>query len=188
VEAETLGRFIRFQERMLPLQAQMLAELARADAGTATVAAIQRYTAAQEAARGEVGLSESDVEQLESIVTDVISRRAALASDDSEATLEEMQALAGRLPVEQRAEFDATLAPLRRQAEESRALVAERERYGGENVDRVLARETELTEQWNRAIAIFSGLSQQPARPAAEAAASAGAAPHVPGDRAASRR
>jgi hypothetical protein len=169
VESDALARFIRFQERVLSLHAKMLSELARAervDSGTATVAAIRRYAQAQELARLEVGLTERDVEELEAVVTDVISRRAALAGDDAEETLREMEALAARLPAEQRAEFDATLAPLRRQSEESRRLAAQRERYGADNVDRVLEREAELTEQWNRAIAIFSGIAPERPRPA----------------------
>ncbi|HZA49198.1 MAG TPA: hypothetical protein VE549_00570 [Myxococcaceae bacterium] len=177
VEPEAIERFIRFQERMLPLQARMLADLARADradGGTATVAAIRRHAEAEEAARRDVGLSERDVEQLESIVTDVISRRAAAAVDDSEATLREMEALAARLPVEQRTEFEATLGPLRRQVDQSRALAAERARHGSENVDRVLAREAELTEHWNRAIAVFAGVSQERVRSPSDGAASSG--------------
>jgi hypothetical protein len=164
VVADTLDRFIRYQDRVLALQAEMLAELSRleqVDGGAAAVSVIRRQVEAEEGIRRNLVLTERDVEELEAMVGDVISRRATLTIDNARETLPEMETLASRLPAEQRAEFDATVAALRRQFEESRELAEERKRYGAENVERILAREAELTAQWNRAIAIFSGVEER---------------------------
>jgi hypothetical protein len=160
VVADTLDRFIRYQDRVLALQGEMLAELSRleqVDGGAAAVSVIHRQVEAEEGVRRNLALTERDVEELEAMVGDVISRRATLTIDNAREALREMEALASRLPAEQRAEFDATVAALRRQFEQSRELTEERKRYGAENVERILAREAELTAQWNRALAIFSG-------------------------------
>jgi hypothetical protein len=160
VGANALDRFIRYQDRVLELQAEMLPELSRlehSDGGAAAVSLIRRQVEAEERIRRDLELTERDIEELEAIVGDVISRRARLSLDDAQETLHEMEALAARLPAEQRAEFDATVATLRRQFDQSRELAGERERYGVQNVERILARERELIEQWNRAIAVFSG-------------------------------
>jgi len=176
VRAETLERFIRYQEHVLALEAEMAAELSR----TAAVApVIRKQVDAEDRIRRELGLTERDVEELEAIAGDVISRRARLSMDDARQTLREMEALAARLPMEERAEFDATLAALSRQLDDSRGLAEERERYGVDNVERVLAREAELTDQWNRAIAVFSGIAPLEQSSATSSPAESGAAPDV---------
>ena len=168
VAPEILDRFIRYQDRVLALQAEMLAELSRLeviDGGLASAPLIRRQVEAEDRIRRELGLTERDVEELDAIVGDVISRRARLSIDGARETLLEMEALAARLPAEERPAFDATLAALRRQIDESRGLADERERYGVDNVERVLARETELTGQWNRAIDVFSAVAPEARKP-----------------------
>lgn len=178
VTQDGLERFIKYQERTLVLYAQMLDELGRADVpadagtGAGAVARVKKHAEAQESVRRELGLSARDVRELERIVGDVISRRSVANAAEEDESIRQMQALAAKLPEEQRAEFEATIKLLREQQAQTRSLAQERAEYGDGNVDLVLSHEAELTRQWNEAISTFAGTQQK--RPAARGEKDAG--------------
>ncbi|MBX5482698.1 MAG: hypothetical protein IRZ16_12790 [Myxococcaceae bacterium] len=165
VDPDKLDRFIRYQRRTLASSAQMLEALAREegsglDGGMPSpeaVAELRRLASGQERLREELGLTEEDVRVLEDLVGEVISRRADVAGPEEAESIRQMKALAETLPEEQRADFEAAIASIEQQREALHSLDDVRRRFGSENVDRVLAREADLTRNWNDAIAAFAG-------------------------------
>lgn len=156
-----LDRFIRYQEQSLALYSKMFEELEKgsgADAGVAaSVARIREHALAEARLRESLGLSDGDVRALEQIVGDVVARRAAAAAlRTEEDPVAKLKVLAAKMPGEQRAEFQATLAALELQRQAAGSLVEERRKYGDANVDLILTREAQLTAQWNQAISAFA--------------------------------
>lgn len=104
-------------------------------------------------ARTEAGLSVQDLEQLESIVTKVIGKRAfarQLADDKSLETLENVKA---KVPLHRQKDLDQLLSWNKSQRNQASSLAEERQRYGDANVDVILTRESELMRLWDSELA-----------------------------------
>lgn len=161
VELAKLDGFVRYQRQLAPLYAQLAREidaLARGGDGGESLEAmgltpevLARRAEQEQRVRAECGLAERDVLELGAITREIISRRSvarALAAGDELAQLSRIDAT--RLPPDQQAALKKTLAELKAKQEAAADLSAQRERFGGANVDRVLTRENELIESWEQ--------------------------------------
>jgi len=164
VTSAKLDAFVMYQEKVLEVWSGSMKDLAsmsaKADAGryegtagTALAAqdlavATERRAAAEEAARKVSGLTDADVEFLEHIVADVIAKRSLGRNTDMALMLEPMEKAMAGLPAEQREAMQKSIAEMKKQQHELTQLSEERRKYGSANVDAVLAREKELTRNW----------------------------------------
>jgi hypothetical protein len=169
-----LDAFIGYQARLLALQTTFLEELGAEDGGAAVVA-LRRHARAEEALRLEAGLTETEVEEIERLVSDVLSARAragALGGRTGDPTSGdggqwELDALSERLSTEQREELAQALESIRARQQEAAALGPERSRYGDAAVELVLGREEALWRNHELALSIFGRTGGPAHRPAA---------------------
>jgi hypothetical protein len=121
--------------------------------------AIRALAEAEERARRENGLSSGELKAIDQMVREIIGKRVhagGLFRDDTLQRLEEMKA---KLPPERRHDAEESIAQLKREQDEFSRLSKERKKYGDGNVDAILDRESELTECWKEAMALFAPTS-----------------------------
>ncbi len=156
VTPEKIDAFIAYQKKMLEVWAGTLEDLERlegkADAGMAAVNevvdAARRRGRAEEAAREATGLTEREVGFLEALVGDVIAKRSLGKSMNLDGLVRQIEATKAALPPEQREAVEKSIAEMKKQQADLQSLADERQKYGSANVDAVLARESELTKNW----------------------------------------
>jgi hypothetical protein len=170
-EAKLKG-FVKYQQKMLEVHAQVLKDVkamdAKGDAGeyggavggfaaaNDAVGFIKRKDEAMAAARADSGLTEAEVEQFEAVVGDVVMKRTVGKTMNLDSTLKQMEQMRASLPKEQQAGVDQALVELKKQMDEMKSLSEEREKYGSANVDLVLSQEAELTANQEKLLGLWS--------------------------------
>ena len=122
------------------------------DGGTRTLeeayAGLRRRTERAQAVRVDAGLTEAEVQTLESLTAEVALARAGSGGPELEEALRSLEAARDQLPAEQRAGVERTVARLRAQQEHSRTLSDVRAKWGDAAVDVVLNRERAVLDLW----------------------------------------
>jgi hypothetical protein len=111
-------------------------------------AGLRRRTERAQAARVDAGLTQAEVQALETLTAEVALARAGSGGPEMEEALRSLEASKDQLPAEQRAGVERTVARLRAQQERARTLSEVRARWGDAAVDVVLAREKAVLELW----------------------------------------
>jgi len=114
---------------------------------------------AEERARKENGLSSRELKAIDQMVREIIGKRVHAGGLFREDTLQRLEEMKAKLPPERRHDAEESIAQLKREQDEFSRLSEERKKYGDENVDAILARESELTECWKEAMALFAPTS-----------------------------
>jgi hypothetical protein len=156
-----LDRFIAYQARVRGLQAELLAA-----APEALAQELGRVAQAEEQLAQELQLTERELEALEAVVGDVLSKRALARVEEGtgEEAARSLAELAVGLAPERREELEAVIAQLQAK-EEAESLEAERARHGGALVALVLSREVDLLREWNATLALFAQDPEPPSGP-----------------------
>lgn|GEM_PF-6536496 len=121
------------------------------DAGQA--ASPERQATDFDRARTAAGLSVQDLEQLESIVTKVIGKRAFARQLADDQSLEMLENVKAKVPLHRQKELEQLVSWNRAQRDQALSLLQERKRYGDANVDLILTREGELLRIWDSELA-----------------------------------
>lgn len=172
VTAGKLDAFVRYQRRMIEVQAALVRDtqrlMSRTDGGLATAQAsmdvLRSKADAEEAARRELGLTAHDVRMLSGMVMEVASRRSlarSLRLDDALAELAEAQQ---RLGTERQEELAEQIEAVRKQHEALSGLRDARARWGDANVELLLTREADLTRNYQDMLEQFEGAARKPAQ------------------------
>jgi len=111
-------------------------------------AGLKRRTERAQAARLDAGLTQAEVQALETLTAEVAVARAGSGGPELEEALRSLEAAKDQLPAEQRAGVERTVVRLRAQQDRARTLSEVRARWGDEAVDVVLAREKAVLELW----------------------------------------
>lgn len=111
-------------------------------------AGLRRRTEQAQAVRADAGLSEGEVQALEALTAEVALARAGSGGPELDEALRSLEEAKDRLPPEQRAGVERTVARLRAQQERARTLSEVRAKWGDAAVDTVLAREKAVLELW----------------------------------------
>ncbi|HVP62321.1 MAG TPA: hypothetical protein VMT11_17315 [Myxococcaceae bacterium] len=111
-------------------------------------AGLRRRTERAQAVRVDAGLSQTEVQALETLTAEVALARAGSGGPELEEALRSLEAAKDQLPAEQRAGVERTVVRLRAQQDRARTLSEVRARWGDEAVDVVLAREKAVLELW----------------------------------------
>ena len=111
-------------------------------------AGLRRRTERAQAARLDAGLTQAEVQALETLTAEVAVARAGSGGPELEEALRSLEAAKDQLPAEQRAGVERTVVRLRAQQDRARTLSEVRGRWGDEAVDVVLAREKAVLELW----------------------------------------
>lgn len=167
--AEKLEAFIGYQRKMLEVHTSlakgMQAMRAQVESGAplegkAALKVLEGKAQAEAKARQEAGLSEEEVNRISALVTEVISQRQLAVSLDLGSELKKLEALQARLEPLQQKELAPQVEEMRRQVEALERMGPLREQYGDANVDLVLTRERELTENYRGLLQAYGGRSQ----------------------------
>ncbi|MBU8899882.1 hypothetical protein DRW03_33000 [Corallococcus sp. H22C18031201] len=166
VTPQKLDAYVGYQRRMLEVYGSLMRGLqdmgSLMDAGTGEARAglklIERKAKAEAEARQAAGLSEDDVNGIAEIVTAVISQRQMGRTLQFEEELKKLEALQARLPQEQRSQLAPQVDSMRRQVETFQKLPQVRSQFGDASVDAVLAREEDLTRNYQDMLKAFAGL------------------------------
>ncbi|RKH03607.1 hypothetical protein D7V97_26330 [Corallococcus sp. CA053C] len=165
-----LEAYVGYQRKMLTVYGSLMRGLQDMgplmDAGTpqALEAArsglklIERKAQAETDARKAAGLSTDDVNRIAEIVTAVISQRQMGRTLQYEEELKKLEALQSRMPVEQQQELAPQVESMRRQVQAFQQLPEARREFGDANVDLVLAREADLTKNYQDMLKAFAGV------------------------------
>ena len=94
-----------------------------------------------------------DLEQLESIVTKVIGKRAFARQLADDQSLEMLENVKAKVPLHRQKELEQLVSWNRAQRDQALSLLQERKRYGDANVDLILTREGELLRIWDSELA-----------------------------------
>ena len=111
-------------------------------------AGLNRRTERAQAARLDAGLTQAEVQALETLTAEVALARAGSGGPEMEEALRSLEAAKDQLPAEQRAGVERTVARLRAHQERSRTLSDVRAHWGDAAVDVVLTREQAVLELW----------------------------------------
>ncbi|MBL8918090.1 MAG: hypothetical protein JNJ54_04445 [Myxococcaceae bacterium] len=122
-----------------------LGALAAPDGGALDARA--KAKAEREIRRG-LGLTEGDLDQLETLIAAVVAQRTISRLTGAEA-VREFERVTLSLKPEQRQKVEQAFGDVRTRAAQTASLDAERARFGEEAVSLVLAREAELTATWD---------------------------------------
>lgn len=112
---------------------------------------------AQEAARIKSGLSQAELDQVEALVQEMVTEREMAEDTATPEDIAEMEAVAKKLPADQKATVEQSIKDLKAQRERSANLTDMRERYGNANVEVLLLRDKELVETWTRWTQLLAG-------------------------------
>ena len=110
---------------------------------------IRRQALAEQKARERVGLSLREVKDIDAMVQEVIGKRVLGRMILEDRGIQQIEELKGKLPVSEQKQLEASIQETRRSQVEAADLPNQRRKYGSANVDRILAREAELTKLWN---------------------------------------
>jgi hypothetical protein len=121
--------------------------------------AIRAMAEAEERARKENGLSSGELKAIDQMVREIIGKRVHAGAQFREDTLQRLEEMKAKLPPERRHDAEESIAQLKREQDEFSRLSEERKKYGDRNVDAILDRESELTECWKEAMALFAQTS-----------------------------
>lgn len=111
-------------------------------------AGLRRRTEQAQAARADAGLTDAEVQALEALTAEVALGRAGSGGPELEEAVRALEGAKDRLPAEQRAGVERTVARLRAQQDRARTLSEVRAKWGDAAVDTVLAREKAVLELW----------------------------------------
>jgi len=121
------------------------------DAGQ--TASAERQTRDFDQARTQAGLSVLDLEQLESMVTKVIGKRAFGRQMADDKSLEMLENVKAKVPLHRQKDLEQLAGWNKAQRDQALSLVEERKRFGDANVDLILSREAELLRIWDLELA-----------------------------------
>ncbi len=161
-----LDSYVVYQRRRQELFGELMGELgkmqARADAGRYegmagnagamkdVVALSEKQAEAEEQARNESGMGADKLEQVEDLVSAIVSKRMVAKPLNQEQLISDMEKMKANVPAESAKEFEESIAQMKAQAAELKNLTEERKRYGDGNVDLVLAREADLISDYEK--------------------------------------
>jgi hypothetical protein len=111
-------------------------------------AGLRRRTEQAQAVRADAGLTDAEVQALEALTAEVALARAGSGGAELDEALRSLEEAKDRLPAEQRAGVERTVARLRAQQDRARTLSEVRAKWGDAAVDMVLAREKAVLELW----------------------------------------
>ena len=94
-----------------------------------------------------------DLEQLESMVTKVIGKRAFLREMADDKSLEMLENVKAKVPLHRQKDLGQLASWNKAQRDQALSLVEERKHYGDANVDLILSREAELLRIWDSELA-----------------------------------
>jgi hypothetical protein len=162
---EKLVAYLGYQRAQRTLYASLVTTLEHLEVGPdggvkvtpKVLSELERRAEGDDRAREASGLSEREVRQIEALVWDVLSARAAARGQAEARDLEVLEATAQDIPAEQRAGFEEAMAKLRALPGEDEALAPVRSRHGAHNVALVLARERELQDSFSAWLTQVSG-------------------------------
>lgn len=112
---------------------------------------------AQEQARVASGLTQAQLDHVEEMVQEMVTEREMAADTASPEDIAEMEAMAKKLPADQKANVEQSIVALRAQRARSAQLTDMRERFGDANVEILLQRDKELLAAWTEWIAVLAG-------------------------------
>jgi len=122
------------------------------DAGSAALeaayAGLKRGADRAQVLRADAGLTQAEVQALESLTAEVAMARAGEGGAELTTALEELTAARDQLPADQRAGVERTLERLRDEQDRARTLSDVRAHWGDGPVDLVLQRERAVLELW----------------------------------------
>lgn len=111
-------------------------------------AGLRRRTEQAQAVRADAGLTDAEVQALEALTAELALARAGSGGPELDEAVRSLEESKDRLPAEQRAGVERTVARLRAQQERARTLSDVRARWGDAAVDLVLVREKAVLELW----------------------------------------
>jgi len=111
-------------------------------------AGLRRRTEQAQAMRADAGLTDTDVQALEALTAELALARAGSGGPELDEAVRSLEESTDRLPAEQRAGVERTVARLRAQQERARTLSEVRAKWGDAAVDQVLVREKAVLELW----------------------------------------
>lgn len=112
-------------------------------------AGLRRRTEQAQAVRTDAGLTDAEVQSLEALTAEVALARAGSGGAELDEAVRALEESKDRLPAEQRAGVERTVARLRAQQERARTLSEVRAKWGDSAVDLVLVREKAVLELWS---------------------------------------
>jgi len=168
---EKLDAYVRYQKALIGIYDGLLTALEKLpatalkpDAGRGAVAGanaamrvLEGKARAEEQARTETGLSERDAREIERMVMAIVNKRNMGRSFDPTTAIKQWEAMREKVPADQRAELDKSINDLKEQQAELVKLSEERQQFGDANVDLILSREDELTQNYNAYLAKLTG-------------------------------
>jgi hypothetical protein len=173
LDASKLEAFIKYQKTMLAVHAELVKDFkevgARVDAGQAesmlgvlsvghdAVKRLEKRAEAEEKARKASGLTSNEISRFEELVGEVITQRSIMKNFNYDQQLTQMEKMLSSVPAEQRAETSQALEAIKKQRDNLTHLTEARERFGSTDVDLMLSKEKELTENWEKLIAVWGG-------------------------------
>lgn len=111
-------------------------------------AGLRRRTEQAQAVRADAGLTDAEVQALEALTAELALARAGSGGPELDEAVRSLEESKDRLPAEQRAGVERTVARLRAQQERARTLSDVRAKWGNAAVDLVLVREKAVLELW----------------------------------------
>ncbi len=102
----------------------------------------------EEDARKRFGLSDRVLFQIDEMVATVVARRLVSHLNVNPAFAPDLERMGQNLAVEQKKRLEEAMAAFKASQQQSKDLKVERERFGTQNVDVLLTREKELTNNW----------------------------------------
>jgi hypothetical protein len=164
---EKLEAYVGYQRRMLKVyetvQKDMQGLEARAfkegapEVARARLKLIETKAKAEEEARREARLTEDDINGIAEVVTAVIAQRQLARQMGFDEELQKLEALQAKLTPEQQQDLAPQVAEMRKRSQEFEGLAELRRAFGEANVERVLAREQQLTQGYQDMLKAFSG-------------------------------
>jgi len=111
-------------------------------------AGLRRRTEQAQGVRADAGLTDAEVQALEALTAEVALARAGSGGPELDEALRSLEESKDRLPADQRAGVERTVARLRAQQERAQTLSDVRAKWGDAAVDTVLVREKAVLELW----------------------------------------
>ena len=111
-------------------------------------AGLRRRTEQGQSVRADAGLTDAELQALEALTAELALARAGSGGPELEEAVRALEESKERLPAEQRAGVERTVARLRAQQERARTLSELRAKWGDAAVDLVLVREKAVLELW----------------------------------------
>jgi hypothetical protein len=103
------------------------------------------------------GLSRTDLDAVEKMVSDFLADRNAAQALGQDAMMEQLEEVARQMPADRRTPFNTVIREARERRDAARSLITLRARYGDANVERLLAHETELQAALTQTAATLHG-------------------------------